>query len=130
MVQPLNGATPRPRRVSLVLQIAYSFSAPLVTDKSPNSHGQKAFVVDVTGLVIDKADEWLATAASIGSHLIRLAMLQQIIDDEDLRHLKPGDSFTLAQLVQRRSRSAGAGAAEAPQRVDQMCGPIAPLSCH
>lgn len=87
-----------------MLQIAYAFSAPLVTDKSPNAHGQKALIVDVTGLVIDKADEWLATAASIGSHLIRLAILQQIISHEDLEHLEPGEAFTLPELVQRRSQ--------------------------
>ena len=57
-----------------LLQVSFAFSSPLVWDKAPNSFGQKAVVVDPTGVAVEEEEDWLVTAASVGSHLIRLAV--------------------------------------------------------
>lgn len=107
------------------MQIAYAFASPLPQDKVPNNFGQKAIVVDCTGVVVDKKDEWLATAASIGSHLIRLAIAQQIIDFEDLEELVPGERFKLADLLRRRAerQQPGKSYTPDPQLISNMCAP-------
>ena len=68
-----------------LLQVSFAVSSPLVWDKAPNSFGQKAVVVDPTGVAVEEEEDWLVTAASVASHLIRLAVAQRIIDYEDLR---------------------------------------------
>lgn len=110
------------------VQVAYAIASPLPQDKSPNVFGQKAIVVDCTGVVVDKNDEWLATAASVGSHLIRLAIAQQIIDFEDLDGLVPGERFKLEDLIRRRTerRQVRDRYSPDPRHVGDMCAPPTP----
>lgn len=84
------------------MQVAFAFFSPLVWDKSPNVFGEKAIAVDPTGVVVDSADEWRHCAASIGSHLLRLAISQGLIDADDLLGYKDGDIFTLEDVIAKR----------------------------
>lgn len=89
-------------------------------------------MVDCTGVAVNSEDEWLTTAASIGSHLIRLAVAQQIIEFEDLEGLVPGERFKLGELVQKRwqrSKTPNRYTPD-PKHVGDMCA-LPPYSlCH
>ena len=109
--------------VYLCVQRSFAFVSKLVWDKSPNVFGQKAICVDPTGVVIDKQDEWLQTAASIGSHLLRLAIAQGIIEQTDLERTKVGVPFKVSELVQTRPEQDAATHQYTPnpQDIDKMC---------
>lgn len=83
-------------------------------------------VVDCTGVVITDQAAWEMSCASIASHMIRLAVAQQIIDFEDLVDLVPGERFTLADLLRKRSTDHPLAKRYAPDpdSVDDMCAAI------
>ena len=110
-----------------LLQVSFAFSSPLVWDKAPNSFGQKVVVVDPTAVVVEEEEDWLVIAASVGSHLIRLAIAQRIIEYEDLEGCAIGKVFKLSDLVKRQGDRPRPADAPTPRPspvgdlVDEMC---------
>lgn len=132
-VTGVGGATLRSRH-AVAVQVSFAFSSPLVWDKAPNSFGQKAVVVDPTGVAIKEEEDWLVTAASIGSHLLRLAVAQRIIDYDDLEGCAIGEVFKLSDLIKKRGNVPVAANAPHPRytptvtQVDDMC--VLPLQMN
>lgn len=95
-------------------------ACPLVWDKAPNKFGQKTIVIDSKGMVVDHTQAYEHTAASIGSHLLRLAILQGIIRQEDILKLPIGKAFTLKDLVERRNQNGHDSSKLKPGDVDEL----------
>lgn len=70
--------------------------------------------VDPTGAETAGDDVLRASLASVGCHLLMLAVHQQIITLDDLNGLALGQPFTVQELVAKRDTAAAA-------RVGDMC---------
>lgn len=96
------------------LQLAFAFVCPIPWDKAPNRHGQKVVAVDPS-FSVWPGDEGnccsnprvAAHIASVGSHLLMLAVHQGLISLSDLDGLKVGETFTVKTLLQRRASITG-----------------------
>lgn len=100
-----------------IVQVTFGFTSPISWDKSPNKYGQKTIAVDPTGAEDGDEAAKRSSLASVGCHLLMIAVHQRIITLDDLEGLALGEAFTVSQLVLKRKGTTEADAL----KVDDMC---------
>ena len=103
-------------------QVTFGFTSPIAWDKAPNRYGQKTVAVDPSGATPQTDAEWKSSLASVGSHLIMLAVHQGIIDLEDLKSVALGEVFTISDLLRKRNKPDA-------EAVDDMCAAAKAVRC-
>lgn len=99
------------------MQVTFSFGFTIEWDKVANQFGAKNVVQDATARVCQEDEEWRDNLASVGLHLLSLAIHQCIITPVDLERLEIGKPFKLSHLIARRKSGNGGPQAE---EVDNM----------
>ena len=84
------------------MQVTFSFGFVIAWDKCPNKFGAKNVVQDAMGIECHEDEEWRDNLASVGLHLLSLAVHQGIIKVSDLQSLEIGVPFKLSHLIRRR----------------------------
>lgn len=102
------------------LQVCFGVVVGLLRDKAPNALGMKTFAANPTGAVRATEGTEEADVASVGCQILAMALHAGLLHRGDLHGLPIGDSFTVPDLIARRSHP---GAADLAAAAKGMCVP-------